>query len=168
MTSMSGFALALVALSFGRHSVRDTKSPCAAPASATHDLERIRAIVSGDFDSAQAAHGSSNVVPTAQQTRVGDSLLHEDRLHDSLPSAPASAVHLVREKTVCTAAIAAINREYQAFAARGAPPWVAKSVIVIEVGDVYLVADPSDKRSEWRAMFVFTRDFSRLKVSFGI
>jgi hypothetical protein len=41
-------------------------------------------------------------------------------------------------------------------------------VIVIEVGDVYLVADPSDKRSEWRAMFVFTRDFSRLKVSFGI
>lgn len=158
----------LVILAASQYSFDGARNPCVPASSAQGEIDRVREIVSETFDSTQPLSGTGDGVRTAEQVRLRDSLLHDSRLHDSLPSVPPSAVMVVKDKAVCSAALVAINREYEALVARGAPPWTVRAVLVLRIGDVYVVEDPLDARDEWRAMFVFTHDFSRLKVYFGV
>jgi hypothetical protein len=95
-----------------------------------------------------------------------DAPTHLWRVADSLPSLPARDVHLIRDKAVCQRALDAVNRSNQDSAVVNGGVWIAKSVIVFQVGDVYIVNDPAERAGEYRPMYVYDSGFTRLKVIF--
>ena len=97
-----------------------------------------------------------------------DSLRHAQRIWDSLPSVAARQVRVIKDKAVCPRALDAMNRANRDSVASGGDGWIAKSVTVIRVGDVYVVTDPMELAGEYRLMSVYDTAFTRLKTRFTL
>jgi hypothetical protein len=71
-----------------------------------------------------------------------------------LPQVPDTYVVLVQDAHVCSSALSALNKDQNASHAQG-----LRTVIVLAIGNVYVVSDPTYKLGEWTQYTVFDSTF---------
>jgi hypothetical protein len=115
-------------------------TPCAATDSQTLEtLHLVKKIAS-----------SPNPVPVEERTAL------------AIPNVPESDVVIVTTESICTAALAAINRDL-------GTPGQTRSINIIRAGTVFLVHEIGERVGEWDLWFKYDDStFSELKDRLGL
>jgi hypothetical protein len=71
-----------------------------------------------------------------------------------VPQAADSAVVLVQDSHVCSSALSALNKDENASHAQG-----QRTVVVVSIGNVYVVHDPNEHVGEWQSYTIFDGSF---------